>query len=494
MNASFDQLLTCEDEQLHLSGAIQDHGGLLVLSADLARITHVSCNIERFLGGTVNDYLDARVTDLPWLADEMGRLPDRPGQSFTTRLTTADESGRMLGARVTRADSGALVELEFIDLLFDSGQPDNIEGLLISLPADPQALAAREQMLVEAFAAIIRYERVMLYRFHDDWSGEVCAEISHPEMGSYLGLRFPASDIPAIARQIYLKTRYRHIPDVSDQLSAIASADGETPDLTWSDLRSVSPFHLQYLRNMGVSASFSVPIRVNGRLWGLVACHHPVPRMIGSQARELCVALANAHSIGLSSFLAAQRTRLLDNMGFQIDRLLADTHDVDTLRERFASRTGELLALLDADSVLLCVDNQFDSYGKAPATESCALISHWVRHLDAEPVLITDYLQDAMDRRETILGAAGLLAIQIPLRRAGSLFLVWLRTEETGERLWAGNPNKPTAEDPAAPNLSPRHSFELWRETRTGYSRPWRNESRLIATRVRSKLIREMSA
>ena len=132
-------------------------------------------------------------------------------------------------------------------------------------------------MAARQLKALLGFDRVMVYRFHSDDTGEVFAEAREMRLESFFGLHYPASDIPPQARKLYLTNILRIISDVADPTVAIAPAvspAGIPLDLSLGTLRSVSPIHIEYLRNMGVTASMSISIVVRGKLWGLFACHH----------------------------------------------------------------------------------------------------------------------------------------------------------------------------------------------------------------------------
>ena len=259
----------CESEQLHLSGAIQSFGALIRIDAGSGRVTHASASLADFLGVEAFKILGEPRESLPWLsAETLEKLPDQPGKRLVIR-SIVDRPDFKVDGLAIRGPGCILVELERSDTSVETLSVQQLQTPLLSVPYDDDEVALHHELLTQAFDAITGYDRIMIYRFHSDWSGEVITEKTTPALGSYMGLRFPASDIPAIARDLYMLNSIAHDPRRrSTAGSRRPGVDFAPPDLTWSDLRSVSPVHLEYLRHMGAGASFSVPIRVAGRLLG----------------------------------------------------------------------------------------------------------------------------------------------------------------------------------------------------------------------------------
>lgn len=152
----------------------------------------------------------------------------------------------------------------------------------------------------------------MVYRFAEDGSGEVVAETCKPGIGSFKGLHYPASDIPVQARELYKRNLLRVIADVDAVPVAIEPAHdekGQLLDLSYSILRSVSPIHIEYLKNMGVRASMSISILVDGELWGLFACHHYSAKSPTFEIRSVCELFSQMYSLRLES---CERKEVMD--------------------------------------------------------------------------------------------------------------------------------------------------------------------------------------
>jgi light-regulated signal transduction histidine kinase (bacteriophytochrome) len=291
-NQSYESatLSSCETEPIHLLGAIQPIGFLLSISGDWL-ILRASQNTQTCLGVTgeivgqpVKNLLSA---DL--LHDIRGRLQIAAGTGIVERLF-----GHRLTPGSPRYDvavhaSGGETVLEFEESTGETSAPLSV---LRSMMARTERQTSAKKACEEAarqIRALIRFERVMVYRFDEDGAGEVIAESANNHLTPFLGLRYPASDIPAQARALYRRNYLRIIVDVDAEpvpVIPVISPEGVRLDLSMSGLRSVSPIHLEYLRNMGVRASMSISIVVAGQLWGLIACHHPSPMHLGLETRS----------------------------------------------------------------------------------------------------------------------------------------------------------------------------------------------------------------
>lgn len=484
-------LQSCELEQLHLSGAIQSFGAMLRIDEKTLSITHASANLEEFAGVAAANLLGKPLDALPWLSPHnLARLPVQPGKTLSL-MNVIEASSERIDALLIRGEGCILVELERNSA---PAEPITLQGYqlpLMKVPQDGDELTEYHQFLLQAFRAITGFERFMIYRFQEDWSGEVIAELTASGMGSYLGLHFPASDIPAIARNLYMINPSRMIPDATATPVPVLGIDNEPPDMTWSDLRSVSPVHLQYLGNMGVGASFSVPIRISAKLWALVACHHHAPRTLTPDQRNACVALSSAYALGMTSHLASRRLQMMDSLERRIDGVLEALAEHPDPLDGVEVNGQALIDALSARGFAMVVGNDVVIAGDGPDLEGIGVIDEWFLSECKESVFSGDCLANVFPGKvEIIATVSGMMAINARSARSGWVRFYWFRPAEPQEVAWAGNPNKPVIENAGAITLSPRRSFERWVETKTGYSRPWSNEEKLVAGKFRNNLLR----
>jgi light-regulated signal transduction histidine kinase (bacteriophytochrome) len=264
------------------------------------------------------------------------------------------------------------------------------------------------------------------------------------------------------------------------------------PDLTYSDLRAVSPVHLQYLANMGVGASLSFSIRVGGLLWGLVACHHERPRQLPLRVREHCVELAHTFALGVGSYQANRRLGRLGNADAWVERVAELARDVELGRRLPALLDPVLLEPLGATGAALVWDGGLRTFGVAPPREAIAAIDGWLRSAERGPVLATDRLaaESGLDLGQDQV--AGLLAVQSGLAgELGERRFYWFRPEQPRTLSWAGDPAKPVDAGSGGLGVGPRRSFELWVETTRGHSAPWDELDLVLARKLRILLLRD---
>ncbi|MFE8032660.1 GAF domain-containing protein [Thiohalocapsa marina] len=487
------KILDCENEPLANSGLIQPGGALLFMEKGSRQFRYVSANAESLLGEPAADLLGQDGDD--WLAGvlpDMGALPTAAGQRL--QLTAGVDLGAGdLDVLITTTGSGWLLELEPSVPADQAQQPPSLAAITDTMTTEQ--LHHVQQQLVDAIRRVIGFERVMLYRFHPDWTGEVIAESAAATAKTYLGLRFPASDIPAIARALYAQTPYRHVPDTRATPIPILSRSGEATalDLTWSDLRSVSPVHVQYLENMGVMSSFSVSIMVDGRLWGLVACHHPSAKTIPLARRDDCRALVSAYVDHFKVYQRSVQQEIHQDLTQSLDRLQAALDAGAPIATAFADQFAPLAQRFAASGAALWVDRDLTLLGDPADREALSALHDWCLREQSDAIAAFDQLPEALlsQLADQQRGFSGFLSIGMRALRHGNalLQLYLLRPEEVSEIAWAGDPEKPLAATPDGLRLSPRDSFDKWVEVRRGFSKPWSDTDRFAAEQLRERLM-----
>jgi light-regulated signal transduction histidine kinase (bacteriophytochrome) len=295
-------------------------------------------------------------------------------------------------------------------------------------------------------------------------------------MTSYLGLRYPASDIPRQARRLYLRNTIRLIPDaryVPAPLVGLADRSDDAPlDLSDSVLRSVSPIHLEYLANMGVVASMSLSLVVEGRLWGLIACHHRAPRFLPTRIRAALDLFGQMASFQLETRLAAEALALRSRTKAIQETLIADLASADDIREGLQRSRQALLDYLPASGLALWIDGEFAAVGETPTRAEVAGLVAWLNESVTDGVFQTDALASYYPPAAAMSAtASGVLAISVS--RSPRDYLIWFRPEQVQTVRWAGDPNKPVVDGGRGARLSPRKSFADWRQEVRLRSDPW---------------------
>lgn len=498
MSDSLDRALDiCAKEPIHLSGAIQPHGYLISCALPDWSIRHVSANIEELTGAGPEAMLRRSLRE--FLADDLIRqISETIGFSEPGSPPQRAAVGN-IGPLAQLCDLGAhavdgLVHIEIEVQPHGSASersPTLVAQTMISRLASGDDSDEFHQKVAEQVRMLTGYDRVMVYRFRHDDAGEVIAEARDSEMPSYLGLRYPGSDIPAQARALYLRNRVRVIPDadyVPVPILPDRLANGQPLDLSQHALRSVSPVHMEYLRNMGVVASASISIVSGGRLWGLIACHHRRPRPLSPGVR----AAADLFGLFVSMRIAAREQ----------ENALAHEENARAVRDTLALRLdaasdprlalgGELELLrkgLLADGVALLQHDHWLTAGRTPGAGVVPGLRRWLQQQGGPGISSTVRMDDWTDSGRAADGIAGVLAM--PLDAGAGEWLFFFRCEQIEEVRWAGRPDEPFEIDAEGSRIGPRKSFASWHETVRGQSVPWTDADYRIAGRL-SMLLRE---
>ncbi|HEV2677815.1 MAG TPA: histidine kinase dimerization/phosphoacceptor domain -containing protein [Aliidongia sp.] len=478
----------CDQEPIHVPGSIQPHGMMLVADSEWRRVRHVAGDIEGRLGVAAWEgqplhlLIGERLSTLAGAMSEPGRAG-----GFIGRIGTS--AGERLDVSAHFSAPYIVVELETAAAV-DVPTSLVLDGLAAAATGFEQAasLAILCEKAAREFRRLTGFDRVMIYRFLDDGAGRVLAEDKRRDLHSFLNQHFPASDIPQQARALYVRNTIRVIPDVSYAPVALRPNAAAPLDMSDSSLRSVSPVHLQYLANMGVGASASISIVKDGSLWGLIACHHDTPRTLTYDARAACRSLAGNLARQIKAKKEAegyrQRIRL---RGFEDDivALLSREGALDEVLSHHLSEIGRMMA---ADGIAVLRGCELVMHGICPGDGDVRALAAWLVARISEPVLSTDELSDIYPPAKAFQNAgSGMLGVTLSADEPW--VLIWFRVEQIETVNWAGNPHKTTAASDAHGPLTPRASFEAWRETVRGRARNWVLPEVEAAKRLRAALL-----
>lgn len=483
-------LSNCDREPIHIPGSIQPHGVLLILHPADRRILQVAGPTESLLGQR-RDALIGAPLDMLAEAGTVNALielvaglaqPSRPDNLFG--FTTVD--GRRFDAAIHGSDAGVIVELE--PATPDRVPPGGMLSLVHAMLANVQETRTVLdfcQRAAEQVREATGFDRVMVYRFRDDGTGHVIAEARRQEIGSYLDLHYPASDIPAQARELYRRNWLRLIPDAiyapEPLHPAVSPLTGRPVDMALCALRNVSPLHLEYLANMGVRASMSMSLMHGTRLWGLISCHHYTPKHLSQSLRNVCELFAQMFSLQLE---ARQRAEVLEQ-GLRMrdlhGRILSALADTPDLADGLMHHRPSLLDLIPSSGVALWLDGRFTAVGSTPDEEAVGTLARWLSGRVTD-LWHTDRLPELWPEAEKLAAvASGLLVVSVS--RVPRDFIIWFRPEVIHTVTWAGNPNKPVEVVDGVARLTPRRSFAAWQESVRFHSVPW-SEAEIDAARA----------
>ncbi|WP_437753397.1 ATP-binding protein [Sorangium sp. So ce1389] len=483
-------------EPIHIPGRIQPHGALLALSPGDLVIRHVSRNVGALLGSGPEGLVGRSLLDVvaPAAGGDLESILRSPDPAAMNPLKVSPRTGgaaAWFDAIAHRAGERLIVELEPAgtpgDMSFSSVY--RVIHTAIERIQSAGGLFDACEVTAEEIRRLTGYDRVMIYRFDRDWNGEVIAEAREADIEPYLGLRYPASDIPPQARELYLRNWLRIIPDVGYQPSDIVPQPDAPIDLSFSVLRSVSPMHVQYLKNMGVGASMSVSLIREGVLWGLIACHHRAARQLSFEIRQGCELCGRFLSIQLAAKEKLEdRGRKLELKALS-DEVVATVSRREDLMVGLAESAGALMKLADASGVALFHGDAVSPLGLSPAPEELRSLHAWLRRNVADdPVFHTESLARIDPALASIKDvASGVLCISIP--EPDPWYVAWFRPEVIQTVNWGGNPEKPVESSAEGTVLGPRRSFALWKQVVEQTAIAWKPAEIEAAELLRRALI-----
>ncbi|SNS87646.1 Bacteriophytochrome (light-regulated signal transduction histidine kinase) [Sphingomonas laterariae] len=486
-------LTNCDREPIHVLGIIQPFGYLVAVTADWI-VNRVSANIAELTGAGPHHMLGRPLSDFI-SADGLHAIRNR-----LAVMRGPDAVERLFAQKLT-ADGGAFdVAVHMVsDLFVIEAEPAVEDGLEAAAMVRAMVNRLDQTDNMTAFLregarqvrAITGFDRVMVYRFDEQLSGEVVAEALRPGTESFLGLHYPASDIPAQARKLYLRNIFRVIADIgATPIALVPQLDtrGVALDQSLSVLRAVSPIHIEYLKNMGVGASLSISIIVGGKLWGLFACHHYSPKLPSFAARTGAELFGQIFSLMLESRERREAADYESRARMTADRLMATIAQDNSLLEN-AQWLGEVVAdAIPADGFGVYLNGAVSLSGLAPNEEQFAAIVGLLNRVAAGQVYATDSLQAVLPEASAYSDiAAGVIAI--PVSRSPRDYVVLFRSERLRSVRWAGNPEKQVEYGPNGPRLTPRKSFEAWSELVKGTSNPFTAAERRVAESLRMGMI-----
>lgn len=495
-------LSNCERELIHLAGSIQPHGVLLTLDAGSLTIVQASANAALRVGVEAERLLGAPVAVLGGtLAVQLQALdPAAIGDEPLPLACTIVRGHAPLALDGTvhrHAGGGLVVELEPVPGSSESGYQsvpvidrEAIAGAVKKFSSAP-SIASLSDAVVDCVRRHTGYDRVMVYKFDPDGHGEIIAEARRDDLESLLGHHYPATDIPQRARELYIRNRVRVLVDVHYQpvpLLPRLLPDGSELDMSQCHLRSMSPLHLQYLKNMGVTGTLVVSLVREGRLWGLIACHHYSPRDVPYPARaalELLAEVISTRIAAIENYVQSQVEVLVKRLEL---RMIEATSTDGDWRMALFRNARTLLTPLEATGAALFHDGEVMTTGDVPSTPDLRALLAWVA---AQPQDGGLFACASVVRRNPAFAAlaptaSGVLAV--PLSPSRPDWLMWFRREQPCEYTWAGDPAKPLlSDDPLT--LSPRRSFTAWSEIVRGTAAPWTRAETVLAKAIGQTLI-----
>ncbi|HET9236180.1 MAG TPA: GAF domain-containing protein [Oligoflexus sp.] len=476
----------CEKEELRHTGFIQGHGVFFALDrqgfclAVSENVAQIGVPVETLLR---RDFFSFFKELLPFREHLQSLIPELPRKLGDFRL-----GQRVWSVVATPSAEIIFLELEPAPAQDASGPTKKNLAPCLYVPHEFAEASDAYKALVRDIQKMIGYDHVMLYQFQFDGSGEVIAEQRLSDAPAYLGHRFPASDIPQIARNLYMKTFFRQVVSIHDRPVAIRTADGQNLDLTHSYLRSVSPVHIEYLRNMKVASSFSVPIILNKQLWGLVTTHAYAPRAVPFDVRIQVAETVRNFCVTLRTMKILEENR----WHLRLDQRLLGLADDLIWRDRTVNLSEEGVAsicdILGLCGFVLISGDEVSAFGYCPDTDLIHRMMDTFCYDRTRPLFATENVRKRFRYyHEWPDDIGGLIIVQnsfsVGEKRWQYVFFGF-RHEMLQTITWAGDPMKNLSDDPTAPRLQPRQSFATWIEERRGCSSYWTHTDKLVARRL----------
>jgi chemotaxis family two-component system sensor kinase Cph1 len=491
---AFEELLAnCADEPIRFPGAIQPHGLLLTLSEPALQIIQVSANVETLLARAPESLIGQPLHSLIG-AEHTGQVLEALQTAFSEAAPLRLElNGTAFEGLLHRHQGVLILELEIHVKNF---QPRNVAGVNTHLGRMLQRLQAATTLQalydisVKEIQAMTGYDRVLIYRFEEEGHGQVIAEASDPSMEVFNGLFFPASDIPEQARELYRTNWLRIIPNADYQpvpLVPKLRPDTHAPlDLSFATLRSVSPIHCQYMKNMGVLSSMSISLLKGDKLWGLISCGNRQPLHVPHELRMACQTIGQVLSLQISAMEALELSRQREEKVEALARLnQAMIDSPQNVFDGLAQQPATLMALANAGGIAIIEDKQLHRYGNCPAPEEIRALHKWLQER-GEPVFASHHLSSVYPPAVQYQSvASGVLAMSLP--KPVDNGVLWFRPEVKENINWSGDPRKPLdlENSDAGLRLRPRTSFEIWKVEMAGISTKWSHGDRFAANDLR---------
>jgi two-component system, chemotaxis family, sensor kinase Cph1 len=493
-------LSNCDREAIHIPGRIQPHGVMLVLAEPDLKIVQVSCNTLELLDRHPEDLLDRQIEDFldPQQIDLIkGCLSQNFENVNPLKLTfSGQQQQRLFDGIIHRSDSVLILELEptrshqradFVSFYY------LIKGAIARFQ-NVSTLNDLCDIIVNQVRQLTGFDRVMVYRFDEEGAGQVIAEDRRDGLEPYLGLHYPASDIPKQARKLYALNWLRLVFDANYQPSGLIPdlnpITNSPLDMSLAVLRSVSPLHVEYMHNMGVTASMSISLLKNQKLWGLVACHHYSPKVVPYEIRTACEFLGQVMSLELSGKEDNEDLDYKMKLKSLQSQFIESISEAENSIEGLIGNPSNLLALVNASGAVVYCDKEQIAIGQTPVQSELQELLTWTAaQMQGESIYQTNCLSQVYPRAEQFKDVcSGMLALCIS--QVQKFYILWFRPEVMQTVNWGGNPNKPVEVDNNGEmRLSPRKSFALWQELVSSQAIPWKRCEIETALELRSSIV-----
>jgi len=501
MNKFSVDLTNCDKEPIHIPGKVQSHGFLISVDKSTYTISYISENALLFLNSSprellektvsiINNFINPQATEFD--IEDLLKLGIVRKSFDAISPYPIKINGQPFYLIISSSENDWLLEFEPLTLQYDI---QSLIGRAASAMLQGKTVTALLQGAASEVKKLINYDRVMIYKFLDDGHGEVVAEEKEDNLEPFLGLHYPASDIPQQARALYKLNLTRLIADVNKEDSPIITFKENQPlDLTSGSLRAVSPIHIQYLKNMGVHSSFSISLISQGELWGLIACHNYSPKFIDYKAREGSKLIGQILSSALEYRQDEENSEIVVQFKNTANILSAHLNRDKYLTDALTGHDITILDVTTAKGAALIFENEIRTIGIVPSNEEINELAEWLKSSSDESVYYTHRLSEIFSPAKQYKNiASGILSCS--LSKELNEMIIWFKPEQIATVNWAGNPDKETVKptENGLLSLSPRKSFEIWSQEVNNTSERWLPEEITSVLRIREIIIADVN-
>jgi len=492
----YNEASFCGTLPIHYINSIQPQGILVIADVENLNVLQLSENASKLFGNTAAELVGISLSNIFNIASFDYLDDNRRNFKIALPVYLTSAEGRRLASIIHEKDGALYIELEHPDYFENSGSDINyffqdVQHLMSVINNcnsvnEVAAVAARE------IKALSGFDKVMIYSFDDEWVGTVIAEEMKEGMDSYMGLRFPSTDIPKIARDLYLKNPYRIIPDRNYQpVKLIPETNPIThkpADLSDCKFRGVMGVHLEYLKNMNVVASMSTRIIHKEKLWGLIACHHTTAKFLSFNQCAFFEFISNIVSAKIASLLYREAIRKEEMLLSHYQDIVSMLQSSSDINEAFDDIKDQLLLVLQADGVAIYRDEKLFINGITPNEEEVMQLIDWLAGKNLNSTTQYQALSYHYDEAKHFADTgSGLLVL--PVQPYERNYVLAFRPEAVKKVSWGGDPANVLTFEPNSTKYHPRNSFDIWKEVVRYTAEPWGKEEMDIAEKLRIALI-----
>lgn len=499
MNYFEGDLTNCDKEPIHIVGKIQAQGFLIAADINTGLITYISENVSSLLLQSSGSLLGKHIDDIEQpLELTVFKTNLKLSQLLSLGVNKSFEASNPFYVTINTNPYNLIISVSGNNYLLEFEVTQNyisfdiqkIIGRSVSEILSGDSINLLLKSAASEIKEIIGYDRVMIYRFNEGGHGEVIAEEMNDDLEPFLGLHYPASDIPRQARELYKINLTRIIADVDSECYPIITSSEEiTPlDLTHSVLRAVSPIHLQYLKNMGVASSFSISLILNSELWGLIACHNYTPKFIDYKLRDASRIIGQILSSALEYRMGEEDSKTFTMFNEAVNKLVGYLESGDEFVNALTAGKVTIKDINFSTGVIFFFENKITTVGLTPSIEEVVEIIEWLKENMEETVYTSSKFSEVFPAAKNYTRqASGIMACWIS--KELSELIIWFKPEQLQKVNWAGNPDKPLEKlDNSSFQISPRKSFESWTTIVKNSSEKWSRIEIATAVNIREQV------